>query len=144
MKPHLPQRHRIARASLAASLFLAGPALLLPPQTLAQQQATPASRRGEPITPALYDAGYGSSSRLYEKAAGQLGMTPGAYRRGGEGERIRFAVVGSALGPILVAATGRGLCRVTLGRTGPQLTASLRLEFPGATLEEDAKALRVR
>ncbi len=100
-------------------------------------------RRGEAITPALYDAGYGSSSRLYENATGHLGMTPGAYRRGGEGERIRFAVVSTALGPILVAATARGLCRVGLGRTGPQLLASLRLEFPGATLEEDAQALRV-
>ena len=99
-------------------------------------------RRGEAITPALYDAGYGSSSRLYEKAAGHLGMTPGAYQRGGKGERIGYTVVSSALGPILVAATPRGLCRVNLGRTGPQLAAGLRLEFPKAVIEEDARALR--
>ncbi len=98
-------------------------------------------QQGEKIVGAMYDAGYGSTSRLYEKAPRQLGMTPAAYRRGGQGERIRYTVVPSALGPILVAATARGLCRVGLGRTGPQLVAGLQLEFPKASVKEDTRAL---
>ena len=91
-------------------------------------------RNGDRIAPALYEAGYGSSSRLYEKAALRLGMTPGAYGRGGRGEAIRHATVRSALGLLLVAATGRGICSVRLGESEAALAADLREEFGGATL----------
>lgn len=91
-------------------------------------------RNGDRIAPALYEAGYGSSSRLYEKAAERLGMTPGAYGRGGTGERIAYAVLRSALGLVLVAATARGICAVRLGESERELEADLRAEFRGATL----------
>src|SRR5580692_11164793 len=72
------------------------------------QQVKRELRNGEDVTTALYDAGFGSPSRLYEKAPEQLGMTPGEYRRGGSGAKIRFTIVPTPLGRMLVAATGRG------------------------------------
>src|SRR5262245_21529041 len=72
-------------------------------------------RKGEAVTSALYGAGYGSSSRLYERADTQLGMTPAVYRKGGAGMQITYTVVPCALGVLLVAATERGVCAVTLG-----------------------------
>lgn len=89
-------------------------------------------RAGEPIAPALYAAGFGSSSRLYERAHAELGMTPGRYQRGGDGERIRYAIAPCALGRVLLAGTGRGICRVSLGRDDAVLVAELRREFPRA------------
>src|SRR5262245_26493803 len=72
-------------------------------------------QRGESVTSATYGAGYGSSSRLYETADANLGMTPGAYRRGGLGMRIRFTLAPSPFGRLLVGATDRGICAVMLG-----------------------------
>src|SRR5271167_2314158 len=69
-------------------------------------------RKGDDVTTALYDAGFGSPSRLYENASQQLGMTPGTYRRGGAGVTITFTVAATPLGRLLVAATQRGLCAV--------------------------------
>ena len=92
---------------------------------------------GAPVTRALYDAGYGSSSRLYERGASQLGMTPAAYRSGGAGLEIGFAVVPSAAGKILVAATARGICAVRFGNSAPELEKELRAEFPRATIRRD-------
>ena len=63
-------------------------------------------QKGDDVTTALYDAGFGSSSRLYERAPGQLGMTPATYRRGGSGMSIHYAILNSPLGRLLVAATG--------------------------------------
>ena len=97
------------------------------------------ARRG--VSPALYEAGYGSTSRVYERAHAQLGMTPGAYRRGAPGARITYAVVPCPLGRLLVATTPRGICRVGLGGDAHQLEAGLRAEFPGAELRRDRGAL---
>lgn len=67
------------------------------------------------VTHALYEAGFGSSSRLYERAHSKLGMTPAAYRRGAPGVTIRYAIVASPLGRLLLASTDRGVCRVAMG-----------------------------
>jgi AraC family transcriptional regulator, regulatory protein of adaptative response / methylated-DNA-[protein]-cysteine methyltransferase len=91
--------------------------------------------QGEAITAALYDAGYGSSSRLYETAPTQLGMTPATYQRQGSGESIRYATVSSPLGIVLVAATDRGLCSVRLGETAAELERELHQEFRHASLQ---------
>ena len=86
------------------------------------------------VTRALYEAGYGSSSRVYEDGAARLGMLPGAYQRGGEGLQIRWTVLQTELGLALVAATDRGLCSITLGDEAKTLEAGLREEFPNAQL----------
>jgi AraC family transcriptional regulator, regulatory protein of adaptative response / methylated-DNA-[protein]-cysteine methyltransferase len=98
-------------------------------------------REGESVTGAMYEAGYGSSSRLYEQANAELGMTPASYSRGGAGARIKYAVAACELGHILVAATERGLCAVRLGETGEELAHTLRAEFPLAEIGEDSIAL---
>jgi AraC family transcriptional regulator of adaptative response/methylated-DNA-[protein]-cysteine methyltransferase len=97
------------------------------------------SRRG--VSPALYEAGYGSTSRVYERAHAQLGMTPATYSRGAPGARISYAVVSCPLGRLLVAATPRGLCRVGLGSDATELAAGLSAEFPAAKLRRDRGAL---
>src|SRR5213596_3779841 len=75
------------------------------------------------VSPALYEAGYSSTSRVYEKAHAQLGMTPATYSRGAPGTRIAFTIVPCALGRLLVAATPRGICRVSLGSGADDLEA---------------------
>jgi AraC family transcriptional regulator of adaptative response/methylated-DNA-[protein]-cysteine methyltransferase len=92
-------------------------------------------QEGETVTTATYEAGYGASSRLYEQAGRRLGMTPGTYRRGGAGLDIRYAVVASPLGRLLVAATPRGVCAVTMGDDDRTLEAALRDEYPKARLD---------
>ena len=94
-------------------------------------------REGEPIVDALYDAGFGSSRGLYERAPSQLGMTPSTYGRGGLGARIRFATSPCALGFLLVAATESGICAASLGDSPAQLEADLRAEFPQAEVQAD-------
>ena len=89
-------------------------------------------RGGETVTRALYDAGYGSSSRLYERAPDHLGMTPATYRRGGQGMRIHYTTAASPLGRLLVAGTERGVCAVYLGDADPDLESTLRAEYPAA------------
>jgi AraC family transcriptional regulator of adaptative response/methylated-DNA-[protein]-cysteine methyltransferase len=98
-------------------------------------------KEGDSVTMATYEAGFGSSSRLYEKAATRLGMTPAAYRHGGRGMRIRFTTVASPLGRLLVAATERGLCAVTLGDEDARLEDALRREYPAAEIERAAAGL---
>ncbi|MCI0440823.1 MAG: helix-turn-helix domain-containing protein, partial [Chloroflexi bacterium] len=98
-------------------------------------------RDGESVTDAMYAAGYGSSSRLYEKAASQLGMTPASYRRGGKGMRIRYAVGDCSLGKLLVAATERGICAVSLGDDENVLEADLRSEYHAADIERGDESL---
>lgn len=98
-------------------------------------------RKGAKVTDAMYDAGYGSSSRLYERAPAQLGMTPAVYRRGGRGVRIAWAAVGCSLGRALVAGTGRGVCAVFLGDSDAELEKALRGEFPHAEIHRDQTAL---
>jgi len=94
-----------------------------------------ALRNGGDVSTALYDAGYGSPSRVYESGAAKLGMTPARYRAGGAGETIRWSLVDTALGPALVAATQRGVCMVELGNDARALETKLRDEFPRAQLQ---------
>lgn len=91
-------------------------------------------REGANITEALYECGYGSSSRLYEKTNSQLGMTPASYRKGGAGMRIGYTLVNTTLGKVLVAATERGVSAVYLGESERSLVDSLREEYPRAEL----------
>ena len=97
-------------------------------------------REGDGVAGALYGAGYGSASRLYERSDAQLGMTPATYKKGGRGARIGFTVVDSPLGRLLVAATERGICAVSLGEDGATLEDGLRAEYPEAAIvREDAR-----
>ncbi len=98
-------------------------------------------RDGLDVTHALYEAGYSSSSRLYEQAPAQLGMTPASYRRGGAGVQITYALSPCVLGVLLVAATERGICKVSLGDSEAQLEADLVEEFSAATLTRDDQQL---
>lgn len=91
------------------------------------------------ITRSMVDAGYGSSSRLYERSDSQLGMTPGSYRRGGAGVHIRFTTRETAAGPMLLGATDRGVCSIQFGTDPERLLAD---EFPQALIERsDAEPL---
>ncbi len=99
-------------------------------------------RDGENVTSALYAAGYGSSSRLYEQAPVQLGMTPATYRRGGRGLRIHYTTVASPLGRLLVGATQRGICAISLGDSDKRLETILRREYHQAEIQRDGHALR--
>jgi AraC family transcriptional regulator of adaptative response/methylated-DNA-[protein]-cysteine methyltransferase len=98
-------------------------------------------RRGETVSRATYEAGFGSGSRVYESAGALLGMTPAAYRHGGRGVHIGYTVASSPLGPILVAATERGVCAVTFGDDPRALEEGLRSEFPAADLQRDDAGL---
>ncbi len=89
------------------------------------------------VTDALYAAGYGTSSRLYEQTDDTLGMTPVYYRKGGESMDIRYTVSPCRLGYLLVAATERGICKVSLGDFPAELSADLTEEFPAATITRD-------
>jgi AraC family transcriptional regulator of adaptative response/methylated-DNA-[protein]-cysteine methyltransferase len=92
-------------------------------------------RHGSDVTAAVYEAGFGSASRVYERADTRLGMTPGQYRQGGEGLTITHATVESPWGLVTMGATDRGLCFVQFGETEEQLLAALRREYPNAALE---------
>jgi AraC family transcriptional regulator of adaptative response/methylated-DNA-[protein]-cysteine methyltransferase len=94
-----------------------------------------ALKRGDNLTDAIYNAGFGSSSRAYEGA--QLGMTPARFAHGGRGEEIGWASSASPFGWVIVGATSRGLCWLALGDTSFEAEASLRKEFPLATLRPD-------
>jgi AraC family transcriptional regulator of adaptative response/methylated-DNA-[protein]-cysteine methyltransferase len=95
-------------------------------------------KRRPHVSPALYEAGYGSSSRVYERSNALLGMTPATYARGAAGVDIAYTVVPCALGRLLVAATPRGVCRVSLGDTTASLEADLAAEFPAARVRQGA------
>src|ERR1700727_2093968 len=92
-------------------------------------------RTAETVTEAIYDAGFNSSSRFYENTDARLGMTPGAVRRGGAGTVIRFAVGEASLGAVLVAATDKGVCAITLGDDPEALVRDLQDRFPNAEFE---------
>jgi AraC family transcriptional regulator of adaptative response/methylated-DNA-[protein]-cysteine methyltransferase len=108
---------------------------------LQYQRALRASRlrgelkRGGTVTNAIYEAGFGSSSRAYAGSA--LGMTPARFAKGGQGENIRFTTAQSAFGWLVVGATARGLCWLALASTSAEAEASLREEFPLAEIERD-------
>jgi AraC family transcriptional regulator of adaptative response/methylated-DNA-[protein]-cysteine methyltransferase len=98
--------------------------------------------REHSVTDAVYEAGYGSPSRVYEEATGVLGMSPKVYGAGGKGERIRFATLATPLGKMIVAATDRGLCRVEIGDDIAALEARLAEEFPAAEIVRSPATLR--
>lgn len=98
-------------------------------------------RNGDDIAGAVYESGFGSGSRVYEKANRYLGMTPGAYRQGGRGQVIEYAIVPCPLGTLLVAGTERGLCSVALGEDAPTLLAELEAGFSEASLVPATAAL---
>jgi len=98
-------------------------------------------RQGQDVTRALYEAGYGSSSRLYERAPARLGMTPATYRKGGKGMSIQYTTVSSPLGRLLVARTERGVCSVSLADSDQSLEARLRREYPEAEVRRDRNGL---
>jgi AraC family transcriptional regulator, regulatory protein of adaptative response / methylated-DNA-[protein]-cysteine methyltransferase len=97
-------------------------------------------KSGRSVTDAIYEAGYGSSSRVYENASAQLGMTPATYGKGGKGMTIHYTVAECPLGLLLVAATGKGICSVTLGDDAQGLAATLHAEFPQADIAHDDDA----
>ncbi len=99
-------------------------------------------RNGSDVSSALYAAGYGSSSRLYERANREMGMTPATYRRGGQGMRISYTIINCPLGQLLIAATERGLCAVHFGSTRAECEALLRREYPAAEIIRDDRRLR--
>jgi len=99
------------------------------------KQLKSALRASPRVADAIYDAGYGSGSRVYEKTGQLLGMTPADYRRGGTGVAIRYTMLSTPLGILLVAASTRGICAVTLGDSENALVAGLQQEFPAAAVE---------
>jgi AraC family transcriptional regulator of adaptative response/methylated-DNA-[protein]-cysteine methyltransferase len=94
-------------------------------------------RQSASVTDAIYEAGYGSSSRVYEHSDESLGMTPSAYREGGKGARINYAIATSTLGRVLIAATERGVCSIRFGDDDAQLEEGLRAEFPAAEVKRN-------
>lgn len=97
---------------------------------------------GSDVVTAMYEAGFGSSSRLYEKASENLGMTPAIYKKGGKGMNINYIITDCELGKLLVARTPRGICSVTFGDSVKELREGLAKEFPNAEIAEDAKDLK--
>lgn len=98
-------------------------------------QLKAALRQGAPVSDAVYGAGFGSGSRVYEHSDRLLGMTPASYRAGGAGASIRYTTTATPLGRLLVAATVRGICSVTLGSDDAELEQRLADEFPKAARE---------
>jgi AraC family transcriptional regulator, regulatory protein of adaptative response / methylated-DNA-[protein]-cysteine methyltransferase len=108
---------------------------------LRQQRLKEHLRSADGVASATYEAGYSSSSRVYERADGMLGMTPASYRRGGLGLTIAYATADCPLGVLLVAATERGICFAALGDEEDVLLQALRREFPNATFEHSKEDL---
>jgi AraC family transcriptional regulator of adaptative response/methylated-DNA-[protein]-cysteine methyltransferase len=98
-------------------------------------------KAGDEVTGALYEAGYGASSRLYERAPAELGMTPASYAKGGKGASLAYALAASPLGRLLVAATERGVAFLALGDDDAALEGRLAEEFPLAERRRDDKVL---
>jgi AraC family transcriptional regulator of adaptative response/methylated-DNA-[protein]-cysteine methyltransferase len=98
-------------------------------------------RNGAPVAGALYDAGYGSTRRVYEQGPTGRGMTPAVYRRGGQGTDVQYVTVRTRLGRLLVAATARGVCAVKLGDGTRTLVEDLRREFPNARVSRGHPSL---
>ena len=96
-------------------------------------------RSGIDITDAIYEAGYGSTSRVYGRAMHNIGMTPKSYRAGGKGESVTWACRDTVLGPLLMAATDRGVCFAQFGDSESALLAQLEAEFPNAGLQAYSK-----
>jgi AraC family transcriptional regulator of adaptative response/methylated-DNA-[protein]-cysteine methyltransferase len=98
-------------------------------------------KAGHSVTRAMYDAGYSSTSRLYERTSSELGMEPAKYRRGAIAEPIRYAIADSPLGRMLIAATGKGICSIQFADSDEELEQGLKHEFPYAVRRRDDEAL---
>lgn len=122
---HLQRRFR-ARYGMSPAEFAAS-------RRLGRLKA--ALRDSESVTDAVYAAGFGSGSRVYEKSDTLLGMTPADYRRGGAGATLRYTTLATPLGELLVAATERGICAILLGTGEDELRSELEREFPAARHE---------
>ncbi len=137
--PRLSELSRIAGLSESQLLRAFRQRYGLSPREYAQSikidQFKRALKQGAEVTDAVYAAGFGSSSRVYENVDRHLGMTPGHYRRGAPDVAIRYTLVDTPMGRLLVATTDRGICAVTLGDSERALIAGLRAEFPRAALE---------
>jgi AraC family transcriptional regulator of adaptative response/methylated-DNA-[protein]-cysteine methyltransferase len=105
------------------------------------ERFTASLKRGETVTDATNEAGFGSSRRLYARVHEDLGMTPSAFRSGGMGVTLRYTTVPTAVGRMLVAVTERGIAAVSLGETEAALVALLRSDYPKAVLRRDRKGL---
>jgi AraC family transcriptional regulator of adaptative response/methylated-DNA-[protein]-cysteine methyltransferase len=108
-----------------------------------RRRLTDRLRKGDTVSRATFEAGYGSSSRVYERASKSMGMTPAAVRKGGAGQKIQFSIVASPLGRLLAAYTEKGVCAVMIGDDDKALERELRADFPeaeiraaGATIHE--------
>jgi len=99
-------------------------------------------RAGHSVTRAMYDAGYSSSSRLYERTASQLGMTPDKYRRGAIAASIRYTCTDSPLGRMLIAATQKGICAIQFADSDEELEEGVKREFPFAIRRRDDQAMQ--
>ena len=97
---------------------------------------------GETVTDSLYNAGFTSKSRLYEKTRPQLGVSPGIFRRGGEGLRIDYTIVDSRIGRVLLAATERGACAVCMGASDEAVEAALREDYYAADIHRDDAGMK--
>ncbi len=119
--------HRVFKAAtgLTPKAYAAG---------LRAGRARAALAAGAPVTAALYESGFGASSRFYAEASGRLGMAPRAWRDGGTGARLRFALGETSLGAILVAATEKGIAAIELGDDAETLLVRFQARFPEATL----------
>ncbi len=102
---------------------------------LRERRLRSALREGASVADAAFGSGFGSGSRLYERAPATLGMTPAEFRRGAPGAAITYAIVAAPLGKVLIAATARGICFVALDARESVLERALRAEFPAAALE---------
>jgi AraC family transcriptional regulator of adaptative response/methylated-DNA-[protein]-cysteine methyltransferase len=98
-------------------------------------------KQSKDVTEAVYEAGFGSASRVYERSDARLGMTPNRYRHGGRGVSITHAIMKSPLGLLMIAATDRGVCFVQFGESRAALLEALRKEYPDARLERMAEPL---
>ncbi len=103
--------------------------------TLREDRLRTSLRGGATVNEATYASGFGSNSRVYDATAVRIGMTPASYRRGASGLTISYGIATSVLGPVLIAATERGICHVALGDDEAALERELRASFPKATLE---------
>ena len=121
-------------------------ALGVSPRELSDARRVEALRRAlkerKSVTDAIYEAGFGSSSRVYERSARTLGMTPAQYAAGGAGAHVRYVCAASEVGRVLVAATDRGVCAVKLGNGDDELIRLLKAEFPGSSIAEGDHAMR--
>lgn len=98
-------------------------------------------QQGDDVTTAMYEAGFQSPSRLYERSTSVLGMTPSAYKAGGAGMKIGYTIAGTSLGRVLVAQTEKGVCAVRIGESDKQLEAELRNEFANADISRSEEKL---